>query len=193
MFRRSLLSLFALATCAWAKPSEVVRNELPAPFNVQAVVLKKTITLTWQWPRPESLPIFTQFGYEIKRGDGKLFMAPSTTYADDKPAPGSYSYIIRVRGLAKEKGKKVTYVSDWSEPMTGVIQSVCAEPPKITLAVEQTQNAYTSVSSLRFHVKGQATVEAGCTLGSVNYHLDTGTGIAHGGPLSGDLRGRFDT
>ncbi len=84
-------------------------------------------------------------------------------------------------------------MSDWSEPATGIIKTVCAGPPAVTLSVEQTQKAYASVSSLRFHLKGQAMVDAGCTLGPVNYHLDTGTGIAHGGPLPIDAHGHFDT
>ena len=190
---RCAILLLNFCSVAWAKAPALERNELPAPYNLQAVVLTKTITLTWQWPRPEALPVFSQFGYEIKRSDGKIFMAPTTTYADDKLAPGSYSYVVRVRGIAKEKGKKVTYVSDWSEPAQGAIKLVCSVPPVISLTVEQTQKAYASVSSLRFHLKGQATVEGACTLGRVNYHLDTGTGIAHGGPLTVDSKGRFDT
>ena len=61
-----------------AKSADIERNELPAPFNLQAVVLQKTITLTWQWPRPEELPVFTQFGYEVKRNDGKTFFGAET-------------------------------------------------------------------------------------------------------------------
>ncbi len=190
MFRRLLLSLFALASCAWAAD---VRNELPAPFNLQAVTLQKTITLSWQWPKPEELPVFTHFGYEVKRSDGKTFLASGTTYADEKLAPGSYSYVVRVRGVAKEKGKKVIYVSDWSEPATGVVNATCSRSPTVELTVEPTQKAYSTVSALRFHVKGRASLESGCTLGNVSYHLDTGTGIAHGGPLPVDAHGRFDT
>ncbi len=106
---------------AWAVDG--ARNELPAPFNLQAVVLEKTITLSWQWPRPEELPAFTQLGYEVKRNDGKTFLAMDTTYADSNLVPSTYSYVVRVRGLAKEKGKKVTYVSDWSEPAGGTIKT----------------------------------------------------------------------
>src|SRR5437762_1051025 len=73
---------------SWAKPQANVRNELPAPYNLQAVVLKNAVTLTWQWPRPEALPVFLEFGYEIKRQDGKTFLAPNTTYLDEKLAPG---------------------------------------------------------------------------------------------------------
>jgi len=185
----SLFTSFALGT----KPLSDERNELPAPINLQAVVVQKTITLSWQWPRPEELPVFAQLGYEVKRQDGKTIMAPGTTYVDSDVAPGTYSYVVRVRGLAKEKGKKVTYVSDWTEPASAAIQSTCGRSPTVELMVEPTQKAYASIPSLRFHIKGQASVEKGCTLGSAHYHLDTGTGIAHGGPLKFDAQGRFDT
>ncbi len=36
-------------------------------------------------------------------------------------------------------------------------------------------------------------MDAACTLGNVSYHLDTGTGITHGGPLKTDAHGHFDT
>ncbi len=182
-----LLSPFAFG----AKPPE--RNELPAPFNLQAVVLQKTITLTWQWAKPEELPVFTEFGYELKRQDKKTFLVQSTAYQDEKLAPGSYSYVVRVRGVAKEKGKKIIYVSDWSESAAGAINQTCAKAPTVDLSVEPTQKAYSSIPSLRFHIKGQASLETGCTLGNVSYHLDTGEGIAHGGPLKVDGQGRFDT
>jgi hypothetical protein len=194
MSRRLFLSFFLLSACAWAKPpADTERNELPAPFNLQAVVLQKTITLTWQWPRPEELPAFTQLGYEVKRSDGKTFQVNGTSYADSNLLPSSYTYVVRVRGVAKEKGKKVTYVSDWSEPAAGVVKTSCAGPPTIQLSVEQTQKTYSSVTALRFHLKGLASVDGSCQLGSVKYHLDSGTGIAHGGPLPVDSKGRFDT
>jgi hypothetical protein len=190
MSRRLLLSLVILGTSAWAAD---VRNEMPAPYNLQAVVLKKTITLSWQWARPEELPTFTNFGFEVKRGDGKTFRASGTAYVDADLAPSSYTYTVRVRGTSKEKGKRITYVSDWSESASGTIQSACPRPPTIELTVEPTQKAYSSIPSLRFHMKGQVTVEPGCTVEGANYHLDTGTGINHGGDLTVDEKGRFDT
>ena len=39
--------------------AEDVRNELPTPTNLQAMVLKKGITLSWAWQAPEELPVFT--------------------------------------------------------------------------------------------------------------------------------------
>ncbi len=191
MSRRLLLSLLLWAPGAWAKPQEI-RNELPAPYNLQLIVLKKTLTLTWQWPRPEALPVFTPFGYEVKRSDGKTFLAPNTTYADARLPPGAYTYAVRARGIRKEKGKRVTYVSDWSESVEGVLKDACSRPPTVEMNVEPTQKAYTSIPSLRFHITGRASVENACTLGNVRYHLDTGTGIIHSGALPVDTQGRFD-
>ncbi len=186
-----LLSLFC--SLAWSKSKGDERNELPAPTNFSAVVLNKTITLTWLWPAPEELPVFKEFGYELKRSDGKAFHTSGTTYEDANLAPGSYIYAVRVRGVAKEKGKRLVYVSDWSESAAGTIKTSCPRPPAVELTVEPTQKAYASIPSLRFHVKGNVSVDSGCTLGSVRYHLDTGTGIAHGGALTVDAHGHFDT
>ncbi len=191
--------LFTFALChlpcpsGWSKSHSDIRNELPTPFNLQAVSLKKTITLTWQWSKPEELPAFKEFGYEIKRQDGKVSRASETTYADLNVDPGSYTYVVRAHGLSREKGKPVTYVSDWSEPAAGGIKITCPGAPVITLTVEPTQKAYSSVPSLRFHIQGQTIVESGCTLRAVSYHLDTGTGIIHSGPLPIKTDGRFDT
>src|SRR5207247_11027706 len=92
-----------------------------------------------------------------------------------------------------EKHRKVTYVSDWSEPASGTIKTSCSNPPSIIFNVEPTQKAYSSIPSLRFRLSGKVSVEQNCTLGKVSYHLDTGAGIAHGGPLQVDTQGRFDT
>jgi hypothetical protein len=189
MSRRLLLSLLLLATFGRAAD---VRNEMPAPYNLQAVVLNKTITLSWQWPRPEELPIFKEFGYEVKRSDGKTSIVPGTTFSDTNLAPGTYSYTVRVHALAREKGKKITYVSDWTGQAKGTIQASCSRAPAIELTVEPTQKAYSSVPSLRFHMKGKISVDPGCSIVSAHYHLDTGTGITHGGDLTVDPQGHFD-
>jgi len=178
---------------ASAKSKEDFRDELPTPFSLQAVVLNKTITLAWQWQPPEELPVFSEFGYEIKRLDGKVFRASGMTYTDSNLAPGSYTYTVRASGVTKEKGKSVTYVSDWTSPVGGDIQASCPRPPTIELTVEPTQKKYSSVPSMRFHLQGRATVDSGCALGAVNYHLDSGTGIVHSGPLPIKAQGRFDT
>src|SRR5882724_7536733 len=112
-----LLSPYAVC----AKERGDVRNELPAPINLSAVGLTKSITLTWQWPRPEELPVFKEFGYEVKRSDGKTFRAKDASFVDANLSPGTYSYMVRVRGVTKEKGKLITYVSDWTERASGTI------------------------------------------------------------------------
>lgn len=191
MSRRLFLSLWLCGIACWA--AEEVRNELPAPSNLQAVVLKKTISLTWQWQAPEELPVFTDFGYEIKRQDGKTFRTSAVSWTDSGLAPGAYTYRVRARGAAKEKGGRVAYVSDWTGPVGGEIKGSCPRPPSIELTVEPTQKAYSSIPTLRFHIQGRATVDPGCALGAMTYHLDTGTGIVHTGPLPVKDRGRFDT
>jgi hypothetical protein len=185
--------LFFICSPALAKSKEDVRNELPTPFGLQAVVLNKTITLSWQWQPPEELPVFAEFGYEIRRQDGKLFKTPLNTFADVELASGTYSYEVRARGVMKEKGKPVIYVSDWAGPEGGDIKTSCPRPPSIEMTAEPTAKRYGSVGSTRFHLQGKATADSGCTLQSVRYHFDTGTGIVHTGPLKLDSKGQFDT
>jgi len=192
MIRKAFVFMFLATTVAMAKSHEDVRNELPTPSNLQAVVLKKTLSISWQWRAPEELPVFKEFGYEIKRQDGKMFRAAATPWTDADLFPGAYTYRVRARGLTMEKGKPVSYISDWSEPVGGVIQSACPKVPDIELAVEPTQKSYSSVTSMRFHLRGRASVNTGCRLGSVTYRLDTGTGIFHSGPLPVDAQGHFD-
>jgi len=190
---------FAICLLTFALPSastafaEDVRDELPTPTNLQAVVLKKAITLSWAWQAPEELPAFTEFGYEIKRQDGKTFRAPATTWIDAELAPGTYGYMVRARGMTKEKEKPVIYVSDWAGPVDGTIKFTCQRPPTIELSAEPTQKQLSSISSLRFHLQGQASVDKGCTLETVTYHLDTGAGVVHTGSLAVDDKGHFDT
>jgi len=190
MSRRLLLSLslFSFGLCSAVD----VRNELPAPHSLQAVVLKNTVTLSWQWQAPEELPVFREFGYDVKRQDGKTFHVTAATFADVKLAPGTYGYLVRASGAAKQKGKRVTYVSDWAGPASGVVLASCPRPPALELSVEPTQKKYSSIPTLRFHLQGRAVVDSGCALGALAYHLDTGTGIVHSGPLSADANGHFD-
>ena len=186
------LLILLVAFPAWGKSKSTVRNEMPTPTNLTAVALKNAITLNWQWQKPEELPEFETFGYEVKRQDGKKFTAADITYTDVALSSGTYTYTVRVRGTTKEKGKPVVYISDWSESATGTIQMTCPRIPTIDLSVEPTQKKYASVPSMRFHLHGRVLVDPGCSLGKVSYHLDTGAGITHGGPLAVDAQGRFD-
>lgn len=173
-----------------AKPLE--RTAFNAPFSVQAVVLKNSITLTWQWAKPESFVVLKEFGFDVKRSDGKVFFTKTTTYQDEGLSPGSYSYSVRVRGLTKEKGKKILLTSDWSETVTGNVVEVCPAPPRIELKVTPTQKVYSSIPSLRFRLQGSVLMEKSCTLSGAKYLLDTGRGIAHSGELIVDKLGHFD-
>jgi hypothetical protein len=176
-----------------AKASVEVRNELPAPINLQAVVLQNTITLTWQWPRPEVLPIFKEFGYEVQRQDGKTILVPGTTYADESLVPGTYAYRVRVRGMRKEKGKRVVSVSDWVGPVSGSLLAKCEHAPSVELALKPAQEKYGSIPSLRMRLTGRVIMESACRLGPVSYHLDSGTGTPRNGALMVDSQGRFST
>lgn len=168
-------------------------NDLPIPYNLQSVVLNKTVTLSWQWQPMEQSPAFIDFGFEVLRHDGKTAVISGASYSDFDIAPGTYSYRVRVRGGSKERGKRVTHVSDWSEPARVKIISACARVPTVELQVEATQKIVNQIPALRLHLTGKAAVEKGCTLGSLTYLLDTGTGIHHTGPLPYDEKGRFDT
>ncbi|HVO33069.1 MAG TPA: hypothetical protein VMU17_04080 [Elusimicrobiota bacterium] len=167
--------------------------DLPAPYNVQSVALNHAITVSWRWHEPENHPIFTDFGFEIRRGDGKAFLVPETTFTDFDLAFGSYSYVVRVRAGSRERGKRVDHVSGWSEPAEAAIQVTCSGPPTVALTVETTQKTYSDIPSLRLHLKGSASVPEGCTLSRVSYQLDNGTGISHSGMLQPDANGRFDS
>lgn len=167
-------------------------NDLPAPFNVQAVVINKTITLSWQWQSPESLPQLRDFGYEVLKNDGTSFPVPATTFSDFDLSFGTYSYRVRARASAKRNGKKTLLVSDWSEPANAVIQVACRQPPRVTLQVVPTQKSYSEIPALRMHLSGAVQIPEGCSLTHLTYHLETGAGINHSGPLTADKRGRFD-
>ena len=186
---------FAICLCHLPCSSafaEDVRNELPTPSNLQAIVLKKAITLSWAWQAPEELPVFTDFGYEIKRQDGKMFRASATTWIDADLAPGTYGYMVRARGMTKEKGKPVIYVSDWSGPVDGTIKFTCPRPPTIELSVEPTQKKLRLHSVIALSPQGRGDCGQGCTLEAVTYHLDTGAGVVHTGSLTVDAKGHFD-
>lgn len=188
----SLFSLVALLSSpAWAKPPAEV-NDLPVPFNVQAVTLKDAIALHWQWQPPQERPDFKNFGFEVRRQDGRSFVASETAWSDQGLGFGSYTYRIRARGTSKESGRRVIHVSDWSEPVSGIIKVVCAEPPRIELQVQSSRKTYSDIPSLRLRLSGQARVIDGCTLQKVTYRLDTGTGIMHTGLLKTNADGRFD-
>lgn len=189
------LTLIALSFPAEAKssnsaPASVL--DLPTPFNLQSVVLNRAVTLKWEWQRPEHLPAFQHFGFEVLRDDKALATVSGTTFSDMSAAWGKHTYKVRVRGGAKERGRKVDHVSDWSEPTTVTVVVTCEQAPVISLTVTPTKRSYASIPALRMRLTGQASVPAGCHVSKGAYHIDSGTGITKTGPLRLDDQGRFD-
>jgi hypothetical protein len=195
LWHRSLVFAFTLAflpLLLHAKKGIPERAEFMAPVNVQAVTLKNAISVSWEWKKPETLRVYKEIGFDVKRSDGKMFYTKVTAFQDNDLPPGAYSYSTRVRALVKEKGKSLYLVSDWSETVGGKIVAVCPGPPKIELSVIPTQKVYSSIPSLRFRLQGTVLMDKACTLSWAKYHLDTGRGIAHSGTLKVDKMGKYD-
>jgi len=169
-----------------------VVNDLPPPFNVQPIVVNKEVTLSWSWQPSDTMPDFMDFGYQVRRNDGKFALISDLTFSDFNVAVGTYSYQVRVIGGNLEKGKRVNHVSDWSEPVGAAVKTSCPQAPAIALTVEPTQDAYSSVTSLRMHLRGWAQAPQGCTLQQVTYKIETGMGTSRSGPLKTDSKGRFN-
>ena len=147
-------------------------NDLPPPYNIQPVVVNKEVTLSWNWQPSDTMPAFMDFGYELRRSDGKLGLISNLTFSDFDVAVGSYTYQVRVIGGSQERGKRVNHVSDWSEPAFAEVKTSCPQAPAIHLTVEPTQTTYASVTSLRMHLRGSAEVPDGCTLRQVTYKIE---------------------
>jgi hypothetical protein len=185
-------SLFAAPKLPPAKLAGLPVEDLQAPYNVQAVVVNHDITLTWAWDPPNPGPQFESFGYEILRGSAVLATVSQTSYTDFGLAVGAHTYQVRVKGGAKEAGRKVAHYSAWSEPAGGTIKMTCGGPPLIQLTVEPTKRMYGSIPALRLHFTGDVKVPAGCTLDHVIYHIDSGVSSERTGPLRVDAKGHFD-
>jgi hypothetical protein len=190
---------FFLSPGSWAKtplpPPDAkgpVINDLPPPFNVQPVVVNKTVTLTWNWQGAETMPEFTDFGYQVRRNPGGFALVSDPTFSDFNIAVGSYSYQVRVVGGSRQKGKRVNHLSDWSEPVQAAIVSTCPQAPRVELTVQPTQTTYASITSLRMRLRGWAQAPEGCRLQKVTYKLETGFGTTHAGLLKTNAQGQFD-
>lgn len=166
--------------------------DLPSPYNFQLVPLNKTVTLTWEWAKPEGLPAFQYFGFEIQRNGQTIARVADQTYTDLTAPWGTHTYKVRVRGGAKAKKKMLEHVSDWSEPASTTLSVKCIQSPIIRLTVAPTQSTYSSVPSLRMRLKGDVRLTEGCTLLKTTYNIDSGTGISNTGKLHVDKQGRFD-
>ena len=167
-------------------------NDLPVPFSLQGTIINKTAAITWQWQPPEHRPQFQKFVYEVKRQDGKVTSVPRLSFSDFDLAFGTYTYQVRAWGLVKFHGQKSIHVSDWSEPITVISKVSCPQAPTLSMTVHPTQSTYSSVASFRVRLVGDVQVPEGCTLLHTRYHIDTGTGITHEGPLRPNAQGHFD-
>src|SRR5690242_17347957 len=92
-----------LTTYGWCKPKLAPRNlegipteDLSAPFNLQAVVVNKSVTLSWEWSPPDPAPAFDSFGYEIYRDSAVITIVPETSYTDFSAPIGMHTYKVRV-------------------------------------------------------------------------------------------------
>ena len=168
-------------------------NDQPVPYNLQSVVTTHAVTLTWQWQAPEQQTLFRNFGFDVRRQDGKSHVVSGTTFSDMDLEVGSYTYRVRVLAGAKENGKSLTHVSEWSEPASAAIKTVCQGPPLIEMRVEPTKRRYSAIPSLRLHLTGTVQIPDGCALSNADYHIDSGTGIPRTGPIPVDTKGAFDT
>ncbi len=167
-------------------------EDLPTPYNLQSVVKNQSVTLSWTWEPPNPGPTFQSFGYEVFRGTGGVAVVGKTAWTDFGLPIGTHTYKVRIKGVSKEMGKRVTHLSGWSEPVSAKIVQTCGGPPMINLTVEPTRRKYGAVHSLRLHFKGDVTVPAGCTLQGAKFHIDSGRSTQRVGPLTLDSKGRFD-
>ncbi len=168
-----------------------VIEDLPPPYDFHAEVYHKSVSLSWNWTKPELLPVFNTFGYEVMRGTQTLKSVPVTAFGDVDLSTGTYVYQVRARGDAKEGGKRVSHISAWTEPQTITITMTCASAPAVHLNVSPVRREVGTPSAVRFRLTGDIHVPAGCTLVQAGWHVDTGTGIKHSGPLVPDANGHF--
>jgi hypothetical protein len=167
-------------------------NDLPPPYNVQAVVENRSVALQWRWRPPEEQPLFTDFGFEVLRQDGVNFVTSDTSFVDSSLHESTYTYKVRVRGGSKERGGRLTHVSSWSESVDALVALSCGGTPQIELTVQPTQKVYNSIPSLRMHLIGRVTSPRGCATQNVKYHVDAETGASHEGPLKISPDGHFN-
>lgn len=173
-------------------PRPPIVEDLPPPHNLQGQAIKKSSALSWSWMPHEETPAFLEFGFEVERRDGKRWMIADTTFKDFDVEYGSYAYRVRVRGLIKEKGKKVTHLSRWAGPLEVEIPVFCPAAPEVTLEVRSTQSRYAEAPSLRLRLTGQVRSPAECQRLRAFYTVDSGAGQAHSGPVTLHDEGRFD-
>jgi len=169
-----------------------ITEDMSAPYNLQATVLKNSVDLSWSWVPPDPSPTFLSFGYEVFRDTGVVAIVSKTAYSDFGVPVGTHSYKVRAKGGSKDLGRKYAHFSTWSEPSDIAIKLTCAGPPVIELKVTPNKSVYRGVPALRLHFQGQVTVPTGCSLDKVAFHIDNGLSSPRTGPLKIDAQGRFD-
>jgi hypothetical protein len=188
---QSALGVFAVSLPP-AKLEGLQVEDLPAPYNLQAVTTKNSVGLSWAWEPPDPGPHFQSFGFEIFRDDVFFTIVGETAYTDFNVPIGAHTYKVRAKGGSKDLGKKVAHMSGWSEPASATLQLTCAGAPVIHLTVEPTKNKYSAIPALRLHFMGDVQAPAGCHVDHVLFHIDSGMSTERSGPLTVDNRGRFD-
>jgi hypothetical protein len=159
MWRTLLVLLLAASPALSAKgKTDSVVSDLPGPFNLQAVVLNKSVSLAWEWQRPEQMPALEHFGFEVLRGTTPIGRTATLGYSDVDVPWGSHVYRVRVTGGAKERGRRVQHVSAWSEPAPATVKVTCAAAPTIELSVTPTKNSYSSIPALRLRLTGDVSM-----------------------------------
>jgi len=175
-----------------AKGATLVQD-VPEPFNLQAVVKKRGVALSWEWQPPEMQPLYLDWGYEIFRTDGVRDVVGIPAYQQQDLEPGTYTYKVRIRGSAKEHGKRIVHVSAWSEPVEAKVVSACRLIPRILMDVKPTRPKFESIASVRVRLTGQVVSAEGCTLPTrIGYRIDAHTGASHTGSIPVNANNRFD-
>ena len=194
-----LLLCFYYVPPAWAKPKLALAqlegravNDLPPPYNLQAVPIQRTVSLSWAWDPPDPGPEFLSFGYEVFRDAAPAAIVAKTAYTDFDAPVGSHTYQIRAKGGTKEKGQLIAHFSDFSEPVESPIKLTCSGPPAIHLAVQPMKRSYREIQSLRLHLTGDVGTPDGCHVDHVAYSIDSGLSAPRTGALTLDAGGHFD-
>lgn len=165
-------------------------QDLPAPFNVQKVLIRKTVALSWSWQIPEHSPDFTSFGYEVQRDSQTLVITSKLGETDFEVPPGRHVYRVRARGTFRKD--EAAHVSEWSEPMDITLTVGCEHAPIVMMKIEPTKQTYTGLPSLRVHISGEVKVPDHCSLTNLAYHIDSGMGVPRTGLLTVNDQGKFD-
>src|SRR5262245_40564413 len=108
---KHILTCSLLLTSAAAQATAETVEDLPTPYNLQAVVVNREVTLSWEWDPPSPSPTFSTLGYEVRRATKTLTTVSKTAYTDSRVPIGTHTYQVRTKGTTKQMGKKITLLS----------------------------------------------------------------------------------